>query len=65
MDLKRELEQRLVDANSKTQHTLADLRQEWDARAAQVPRHGQHAIYCAIQRMSFDCPDTSTPRSGE
>ena len=45
VDLKRELEQRLVDANSKTQHTLADLRQEWDARAAQVPRHGQHATY--------------------
>ena len=45
MDLKRELEQRLVDANSKTQHTLADLRQECDARAAQVPRHGQHVTY--------------------
>ncbi len=45
VDLKRELEQRLLDANSKTQHTLADLRQEWDARAAQVPRHGQHATY--------------------
>jgi len=40
VDLKRELEQRLVDANSKTQHTLADLRQEWDARAAQVQRQG-------------------------
>ena len=34
--MKRELEQRLLEVNAKTQLALTDLREEVDARAAQV-----------------------------
>ena len=36
-ELRRDLEQRLLDVNSKTQHLLADQREDFDARLAQVP----------------------------
>lgn len=35
-EVKRELEQRLLEVNAKTQLALTDLREEVDARAAQV-----------------------------
>ncbi|CAK9064692.1 unnamed protein product [Durusdinium trenchii] len=37
-EVKRELEQRLLEVNAKTQLALTDLREEVDARAAQVQR---------------------------
>lgn len=40
LELRRDLEQRLLDANSKTQHLLADQREDFDARLAQVQRQG-------------------------
>ena len=36
-EVRRDLEQRLLDVNSKTQHLLADQREDFDARLAQVP----------------------------
>lgn len=39
-EVRRDLEQRLLDVNSKTQHLLADQREDFDARLAQVQRQG-------------------------